>query len=83
MQKSNKAMFLTFVHILVDETTEAEPLTRKQILERMEQTGCYISKHLFFNYLKSMEEAGIIIKRRQLPKRTRGPFLYWYADGWI
>ena len=83
MIQSSRGAFLVFLHIVVDETSEAEPLTQNQIIERMEQEGCHISNHTFRDYIKDSEEAGIIIKRRLPEGADRGAFRYWYADGWI
>lgn len=81
--ENNHARFLTLLHILVDETTEAEPLSRKQILERCGSAGVHLCDATFYSYLRGMAEGGIVIKHRYAPDVAGRPNVYWYADGWI
>ena len=83
MSARYKAAFLTFVRVLVDETTEAEPLTKAQIRRRCEEMGYPVAVHAFEHHIKEMQAAGIIIKRRRPEGRQGGDYYYWYADGWI
>lgn len=83
VSSSYKAAFLTFVRVLVDETTEAEPLTKAQIRRRCEEMGFPVAAHAFDAHLREMREAGIIIKRRRAEDRNGVEYYYWYADGWI
>lgn len=83
MSSSYKAAFLTFVRVLVDETTEAEPLTKAQIRRRCEEMGFPVAVHAFDAHLREMREAGIVIKRRRAEDRNGVEYYYWYADGWI
>ena len=83
MELSKKARFLRFVKILVDETTKAAPLSRKQILDMCREDGFTVSEQTFDNYIEDMRQAGIIIKRRYGRNEYGLYNLYWYDDGWI
>lgn len=83
MSARYKAAFLTFVRVLVDETTEAEPLTKAQIRQRCKEMGYPVAVHAFEHHIKEMQAAGIIIKRRRAEDRNGVEYYYWYADGWI
>lgn len=83
MIQSNCARFLTLLRILVDETTEGEPMTKHQLMRRCDDYGCYLTPNTFDKYIKDMAEGGIVIRRRLAEGKQRGDYLYWYADGWI
>ena len=83
MELSNKAKFLRFVKVLVDETTKEAPLSRKQILDKCREDGFTVSEQTFDNYIEDMRQAGIIIKRRYGRNEYGLYNLYWYDDGWI
>lgn len=83
MELSNKAKFLRFVKILVDETTKEAPLSKAQILRRCREEGLTVGIHAFDSHIEDMRQAGIIIKRRHEQNKKSGDYLYWYDAGWI
>lgn len=79
---NNKSLLLLFVRILVNETTEENPLSHAQIIERLAREGYWISDSTFRSNIRSMKDAGIIIKSRRDEDRP-STYLYWYAEGWV
>ena len=82
MELTNNAAFLLFVKVLVNETTRDEPMTKEQIFSRCREEGYCPSSHAFYQYMKDLRQAGIIIGKRPVDGRLRGTMLYWYDDGW-
>lgn len=83
MAISNKAIFLQLIHILVDETRPDAPMTKRALMEKCEAIGCSISESTFDKAIRDMAQAGIIIRRKLPSDVERGPYLYWYDEGWI
>lgn len=82
--KSNLGKALVLLHVLVDETREDAPMTKRQLLRRCEDKGgFYLHPKTFDKYIRDMAQGGIIIRRRVDIGKERNAQLFWYADGWI
>lgn len=82
-KKSNYARMLVLLRILVDETRRDAPLTMGDILTRCEDEGAPMTDNTFSKYLNCMAEADILISRKLPDGMDKGPFLYWYENGWV
>lgn len=76
--KNNALCLLTLLKILFLETSEKHPLTKRDLLKRMEEEGFMIHSHTFHRYLAAMRDNEIAILYDN--SRKRG---YYYAGGWI
>ena len=83
MELSNKAKFLRFVKIIVDETSKDAPLSKQQIMRKCKEDGIPVTEQTFLNHIEDMRQAGIIVKRRYERKGSVLSNLYWYDEGWI
>lgn len=80
---TKRVAFLRFIELMVFETNEKHPLSKHQILRKLEDAGYYVNDWIFDEFVKDSTAAGLEIKRRAEPGVERSANRYWYDGGWI
>ena len=87
MMGFQRVSFLKFIELMVYETNEQHPLSKHQLLRRMEDMGYFIHPWTFDSYVQDMKDAGLTVRRGVKQGIERNANLYWYdrdAEGsWI